>query len=361
MKHLQRRTAMLLASLAMTALTAGLAQAAEPLKVGFVYVGSIGDYGWNYAHNRGRLAVEKEFGDKVQTSYVENVAEGPDAQRVITQLANTGHDLIFTTSFGFMNPTLRVAKKFPAVKFEHATGFKRADNMATYSARFYEGRHIAGIIAGKMTKTGNVGYIASFPIPEVIRGINAATIAARSVNPDARMKVIWVSTWGDPGKEADAAKALIDQGVDVIMQHTDSPAAVRVAEERGVWAFGQASDMVTFGPKAHLTAIIDNWDPYYIARTRAVMDGTWKSGDVWGGFKSGMVVMSPYNPAIPADVVALAEKAREGIIAGSVHPFAGPLKDQSGNIVVEAGKVADDGMLLGMNFYVEGVEGKIPQ
>ncbi len=359
MKQLRKMTAILLAGMVAT-LSFGAAQA-EPVKVGFVYVGSIGDYGWNYAHNAGRLAVEKEFGDKVKTSYVENVAEGPDAQRVITQLANTGHKLIFTTSFGFMNPTLRVAKQFPDVRFEHATGFKRADNLATYSARFYEGRHIAGLLAGKMSKTGNIGYIASFPIPEVIRGINAATIAARLVNPKARMKVIWVSTWGDPGKEADAAKTLIDQGVDVIMQHTDSPAAVRVAQDRGVWAFGQASDMVAFGPKAHLTAIIDNWAPYYIARTKAVMDGSWKSGDVWGGFKSGMVVMAPYNPAIPADVVVMVEKARKGIIDGSVHPFAGPLKDQAGKIVVAAGKVADDGMLLGMNFYVEGVEGKIPQ
>ena len=360
MKQLKKLATLLASGLAVAAITAGSAQA-EPLKVGFVYVGSVGDYGWNYAHNRGRLALEEALGDKVKTSYVENVAEGPDAQRVITQLANTGHDLIFTTSFGFMNPTLRVAKDFPNVKFEHATGFKRADNLATYSARFYEGRHIAGIISGKMTKTGNIGYIASFPIPEVIRGINAATIAARSVNPNAKMKVIWVSTWGDPGKEADAAKTLIDQGVDVIMQHTDSPAAVRVAEERGVYAFGQASDMVAFGPKAHLTAIIDNWDPYYIARAKAAMDGTWTSTDTWGGFKSGMVVMSPYNPAIPGNVVALAEAARKGIIDGSVHPFAGPLKDQAGKIVVEAGKNAEDGMLLGMNFYVEGVEGKIPQ
>lgn len=360
MKQIRKTTTTLLAGLAAAAVTLGAAQA-EPLKVGFVYVGSVGDYGWNYAHDRGRLALEKALGDKVTTSYVEDVAEGPDAQRVITQLANTGHQLIFTTSFGFMNPTLRVAKQFPDVKFEHATGFKRSDNAATYSARFYEGRHVAGIIAGKMSKTGTIGYIASFPIPEVIRGINAATIAARLVNPDAKMKVIWVSTWGDPGKEADAAKTLIDQGADVIMQHTDSPAAVRVAQERGVWAFGQASDMVNFGPKSHLTAIIDNWDPYYIARAQAVLDGTWKSGDVWGGFKSGMVVMSPYNPAIPADVVAMAEKARMGIEDGSVHPFAGPLKDQSGKTVVEAGKVADDGMLLGMNFYVEGVDGKMPQ
>ena len=260
-----------------------------------------------------------------------------------------------------MNPTVRVAKRFPKVKFEHATGFKRADNVATYSARFYEGRHVIGLIAGKMTKTNVLGYVASFPIPEVIRGINAVAIAARSVNPKVTVKVVWVSSWFDPGKEADAAKALVDQGADVMLQHTDSPAPVQAAERRGIWAVGQASDMKAFGPKAHLTAIIDDWAPYYIERTKAVLDGTWKSGDVWGGFKSGMVKLSSYNSAIPADVVAMAEKARKGIIDGSVHPFAGPIKDQSGKVILKAGEVMDDKTMLGMNFYVEGVEGKIPQ
>lgn len=343
------------------AMPGGASAQSDPLKVGFVYVGPIGDHGWSYEHNQGRLSIEKAFGDKVQTTYVEKVPEGADAQRVINQLAASGHKLIFTTSFGYMNPTLRVAKKFPDVNFEHATGFKRDNNVATYSARFYEGRHVVGLIAGKMTKTNTIGYVASFPIPEVIRGINAVALAARSVNPDVKIKVVWVSSWFDPGKEADAAKTLIDQGADIIMQHTDSPAPVQVAESRGVWTIGQASNMSAFGPKAHLTAIIDNWSPYYVARTKAVLDGTWETADTWGGFKSGMVQMAPYNEAIPADVVALAEAARQGIIDGTVHPFAGPIKDQSGKVVVPAGEVASDEMLLGMDFYVEGVEGKIPQ
>lgn len=345
---------------AMFAIT-GAAQAADPMKVGFVYVGPIGDHGWSYEHNQGRLAIEKAFGDKVKTSYVEKVPEGADAARVISKLAQSGHDLIFTTSFGYMNPTLKVAKRFPKVKFEHATGFKRSKNVATYSARFYEGRHVVGLIAGKMTKTNVIGYVASFPIPEVIRGINAIAIAARSVNPKVKVKVIWVSSWFDPGKESDAAKAMIDQGVDVMLQHTDSPAPLQTAQKRGIWAIGQASDMKAFGPKAQLTSIIDNWAPYYIERTRAAMDGSWKSQDVWGGFKSGMVQLAPYNPAIPADVVALAEKARKGIIAGTVHPFAGPIKDQSGKIIVKAGEIMSDKMKASMNFYVEGVEGKIPK
>ena len=339
----------------------GPAKAAEPLKIGFVYVGPIGDHGWTYEHNQGRLAVKKALGDKVKTSYVEKVAEGADAQRVISRLASSGHKLIFTTSFGYMNPTIKVAKRFPKVNFEHATGFKRGRNVATYSARFYEGRHVAGLIAGKMTKTNILGYVASFPIPEVIRGINATILAARSVNPKIKIKVVWVSTWFDPGKEADAANAMIDQGADIIMQHTDSPAPLQVAQRRGVWAIGQASDMTAFGPKAHLTSIIDNWGPYYVARAKAVLDGTWKSGDVWGGFKSGMVQLAPYNKAIPADIVALGEKARKGLIDGSVHPFQGPIKDQSGKIVVPAGQRASDRLLLGMNFYVEGVDGSIPK
>jgi basic membrane protein A len=340
---------------------AGTVAQAEPFQVGFVYVGPIGDHGWSYQHNVGRLAIEEAYGDKVKTSYVENVAEGADASRVIDRLATTGNDLIFTTSFGFMNPTIKSAKKHGKVLFEHSTGFKRADNVATYSSRFYEGRHVVGLIAGKMTKTNVIGYIASFPIPEVIRGINATVLAARSVNPDVTIKIIWVNTWFDPGKEADAAKTLIDQGADILCQHTDSPAPTQVAEARGVWAVGQASDMTHFGPKAHLTSIVDNWAPYYLERVKAAMEGTWKSTDTWGGFKSGMVQLAPYNKGIPADVVALAEKARQGLIDGTVNAFAGPIKDQSGKVVVPAGEVADDGMLLGMNFYVEGITGNIPK
>ncbi len=339
----------------------GSALAAEKMKVGFVYVGPIGDHGWSYEHNQGRLAVENAFSDKVKTTYVEKVAEGADAARVIDKLASTGHKLIFTTSFGYMNPTLRVAKKRKNVMFEHATGFKRSNNVSTYSARFYEGRYVVGKIVGKMTKSNIIGYVGSFPIPEVIRGINATFLAARSVNPKVKIKVVWVSSWFDPGKEADAAKTLIDQGADVIMQHTDSPAPVQVAEKRGKWAVGQASDMHAFGPKAQLTAIIDNWSPYYVARTKAVLDGTWKSMDTWGGFKSGMVTLAKYNKAIPADVVALAKQTHQGIINGTIHPFAGPVKDQSGKVRVKAGEKPDDGMLAGMNFYVEGIDGSIPK
>jgi basic membrane protein A len=348
------------------ALALGLAMVASggaqaQTKVGFVYVGPVGDHGWSYEHNQGRLAVEKEFGDKVKTTYVENVSEGPDAARVIQQLARAGNDIIFTTSFGFMNPTLQVAKRFPKVKFEHATGFKRAANVSTYSARFYEGRHVIGLIAGKMTKTNTVGYIASFPIPEVVRGINAAYLAAKSVNPAVKFKVVWVSTWFDPGKEADAAKALIDQGADVLMQHTDSPAAMQIAEKQGIFAFGQASDMKKFGPNAQLTSIIDDWAPYYIARVKAVMDGTWKSTDTWDGIGPGMVGIAEFSDKIPADVKAMAAKARDDIAAGKLHPFTGPIIKQDGSPWLTAGQTAPDGDLAGMNFYVEGIEGSLPK
>lgn len=351
--------ALALAVVGATALSLA-AQAAEPTKIGFIYVGPIGDHGWSYRHDVGRLAIEKEFGDKVKTSYVESVSEGPDAERVINQLASSGHKLIFTTSFGFMNPTLKSAKRNPSVMFEHATGYKQTKNVATYGARFYEGRYVIGTIAGKLTKSNTIGYVGAYPIPEVVRGINAFLLGARSVNPNVKVKVIWVNSWYDPGKEADAAKALIDQGVDILAQHTDSPAPLQVAEKRGILGFGQASDNLHFAPKAQLTAIIDNWDSYYVARAKAVIDGTWKSGDVWGGLKSTMVSMAPYTN-MPADVKALAQKVEADIIAGKLLPFAGPIKDQSGKVVVKAGESLDDGALLGMNWYVEGVEGKLPK
>jgi basic membrane protein A len=337
-----------------------VAVAAEPMKVGFVYVGPIGDHGWTYRHDVGRLAIEKAFGDKVKTSFVENVSEGPDAERVVRQLASSGHDLIFTTSFGYMNPTLKVAKRFPKVRFEHATGYKRAKNVSTYSARFYQGRYVLGVIAGKMSKTNTIGYVASFPIPEVVRGINAFILGARSVNPKMKIKVVWVSTWYDPAKEGDAAKALIDQGADIISQHTDSPAPLQVAQQRGVMGFGQASDMIHFAPKAQLTAIIDNWDAYYIQRTKAVMDGSWKSGDVWDGIKEKMVEMAPYTN-MPDDVKKLAMATEEAIRSGKLHPFQGPINDQSGKQVAAAGAHLDDGVLAGMNYYVEGVDGELPK
>ncbi|MCF8466379.1 MAG: BMP family ABC transporter substrate-binding protein [Sneathiella sp.] len=339
----------------------GSTAAAEETKVGFIYVGPIGDFGWTNRHDIGRHAVQEEFGDKVKTGFVESVKEGPDSERVIRQMAADGYKLIFTTSFGFMNPTLKVAKQFPDVKFEHATGYKRADNVSTYSSRFYEGRYVVGKIAGKMTKTNIIGYVGSFPIPEVVRGINAMTLAARSINPDVKVKVAWVSTWYDPGKEGDAAKALIDAGADVILQHTDSPAPLQVAESRGVWAVGQASDMAKFAPKSQLTAIVDNWNGYYIARTKAVMNGTWKSEDTWGGFKAGMVELAPFNKAIPSDVVELANATRKGIEDGTILPFAGPFNKQDGSVGAADGTSLDDGTLLGMNWYVEGVEGSLPK
>ncbi len=356
-----RRALLAMAASAALALPGVGMSADSPLKVGFVYVGPVGDHGWTYRHDIGRLAIEEKFGDKVETTFVESVPEGADAERVIRKLASSGHGLIFTTSFGYMNPTVKVAKQFPDVKFEHATGYKRGDNVSTYSSRFYEGRTILGTMAGMMTKSNTIGYIASFPIPEVVRGINAFTIAMRKVNPDATVKVIWVNTWYDPGKEADAAKTLIDQGVDIITQHTDSPAALQVAEERGVLGFGQASDMSSFAPNAQLTAIVDDWDPYYIERTQAVIDGTWESTDTWKGINSGMVAMSDYGPKVPDDVKAAADLIREGIVEGTLHPFAGPIKNQAGEVVVAEGEVLDDGVLLGMDYYVEGVQGTLPK
>ena len=265
------------------------------LTVGFVYVGPIGDHGWTYMHDKGRLAIEEEFGDMVKTVYVENVKYGPDAERVIRQMAQEGVDIIFATSFGYMEQMLKVAKEFPDVYFEHATGYKTAPNMSVYSSRFYEGRYIQGVIAGTMSKAGKAGYIASFPIPEVIRGINAFYLGATSVNPDFDIDIVWVNTWYDPGKEADAAKVLISEGADIITQHTDSPAPLQTAEKMGVVGFGQASDQIKFAPKAQLTAILDVWDSYYISRVRAAMNGTWTESNTWGGMDTGMVQMADYT------------------------------------------------------------------
>lgn len=356
MKTLTRRTILkTTAAAGALPIIGSSAFAADPLKVAFVYLGPIGDHGWTYAHEQGRQDVIKKFGDKVQTTIVENVSEGPDSERVIRRLAEEGNKLIFTTSFGYMNPTLKVAKRFKDVKFEHATGYQRAPNMSTYNARFYEGRAVCGTIAGHMSKTGVAGYIASFPIPEVVMGINAFTLAARKVNPDFKTKVLWVSSWYDPAKEADAAKALFDQGSDVIAQHTDSPAALQTCEQRGLMAFGQAWDMSNFAPKAHLTAIVNRWGPYYEARVQQLLDGKWEAGDTWWGLKEGVLEMSPYNEVIPADVQAAAEATRTGIIDGSVNPFAGPIKDNAGKERLASGALGD-GDLHKMDWYVEGVQ-----
>ena len=341
-------------------LVVGAASGADKLKVGFIYVGPIGDHGWTYQHHQGLLAVEEAFGDKVETVYVENVAEGPDAERAITRLARQGAGIIFTTSFGYMDPTIKVAKNFPDVKFEHGTGYKRADNVTTYSARFYEGRYVIGQIAARMSKSGVAGYIASFPIPEVVRGINSFLLGAQSINPDFKLKIVWVSTWFDPGKEADAAKVLIGQGADIITQHTDSTAPLQIAAEQGVLGFGQASDMIKFAPDSQLTAIIDDWAPYYVRRVGAVLDGTWKSEDTWDGMGPGMVAMAPYTN-LPDDVVAMAQETEAKITSGEFHPFTGPIHNQEGELVIGEGEVLDDGVLLGMNWYVKGIDDKLPQ
>ena len=355
-----RRAFALIVSLALLLSISTLAFGDDGLKVGFIYVGPIGDHGWTYQHHQGLLAVEQEFGDHVETIYVENVAEGPDAERAITRLARQGAGLIFTTSFGFMDPTVKVAARFPDVKFEHATGYKRADNVSTYSARFYEGRYIIGQIAAQMSEAGVAGYIASFPIPEVVRGINSFLLGAQTINPDFKLKVIWVNTWFDPGKEADAAKVLIGQGADIITQHTDSTAPLQIAEEQGVVGFGQASDMHEFAPTAQLTAIIDEWAPYYVERTRAVLEGTWESIDTWDGIAPGMVRMSEYLN-MPEEVAALARETEAMIASGELHPFKGPIYNQDGEMVIGEGEVLDDGTLLGMNWYVQGVDDKLPE
>jgi basic membrane protein A len=348
-------------ALAATMGTAAFAQ--EKTKVGFVYVGSVNDGGWTTSHDKARLAMEAHFGDKVETVFVENVAEGPDSERVMTQMALDGADLIFTTSFGYMDPTNNIAAKFSDVKFEHATGYKRLhDNVSTYSARFYEGRAIQGHIAGKMTKSNIVGYIGSYPIPEVIRGINSAFIHARKVNPDVQFKIIWAYTWFDAAKEADAAKVLIEQGADVVLQHTDSTAPQAAAQEAGnVVTFGQASDMEQYAPFPRVSSIIDEWAPYYIARTQAVMDGTWAQIDTWDGIGAGMVGIGEISDAVPADVKAEAEAMKAAIADGSYHPFTGPLNKQDGTVFLAEGEVADDGALAGMNFYVEGLDAELPQ
>lgn len=338
---------------------AATAQAADKLKACWVYTGPIGDFGYSYQHDQGRLEVEKALGDKVETAYLENVSEGPDADRAFERLAREKCKIIFGTSFGFMDAEVKVAKKFPKVMFEHATGFKTGDNLGIYNARFYEGRYVLGQIAAKESKKGLAGYIVSFPIPEVVMGINSFILGAQSVNPDFKVKIVWVNSWFDPGKEADAAKALFDQGADIIVQHTDSTAALQVAEERKLHGFGQSSDMIKFAPNAQLTSLTDEWGPYYISRVQAALDGTWKSDNVWLGIKDGAVKLAPFTN-MPDDVKAMAE-ATEKKIAGGWNPFTGPVSKQDGSAWLKDGEVADDGTLLGMNFYVKGIDDKLPQ
>lgn len=346
------------AGLAIAAITGASAQ--EKLKIGFIYVGPVGDMGWTYQHEVGRKAIQDQFKDKIDTTYLENVNEGPDAERSIEQLVRAGNKLIYTTSFGFMDATAKVAKKYPNVNFEHATGYKRDKNLATYSGRFYEGRYIQGQIAAKMSKTGTIGYIGSFPIPEVVSGINAMMLGAQSVRPDMKVKIIWVNTWYDPGKEAAAARALADQGADILTQHTDSAAATQFANERGIYSFGQDSDMIKFGPKSQLTAIINNWTPYYTDRIKLALDGKWATGDVWGGLSSKIVQMAAYTN-MPDDVKKMAQETEAAISSGKLHAFKCPVLAQDGKPVeCKGGTHLDDGQILGMNYFIKGIDDKLP-
>ena len=339
----------------------GTIAAEAKVKACWIYVGPIGDFGYSYQHHQGLLQAKEKFGDQLETAYLESVPEGADAERAIERFARSGCNIIFATSFGYMDPLNKVAGKFPDVKFEHATGYKREHpNVSTYNSKFHEGRYVQGVIAAKESKAGVAGYIASFPIPEVVMGINAFMLGAQSVNPDFKVKVVWANTWFDAGKEADAAKALIDQGVDIITQHTDSTAPMQVATERGIKAFGQASDMIKFGPKTQLTSIVDDWGPYYIERIQEVIDGTWKQSDVWGGMKEGHVVMAPYAN-MSDETKKLAEETEAKIKSGAFNPYTGPVTKQDGTEWLKAGEVAQDSVLLGLNFYVKGVDDKLPQ
>ena len=348
-----------LAALAGAAALATNALAAD--NICFVYVSPVGDAGWTFQHDLGRKDMEKALAGKVTTKFVENVAEGADAERVIRELAQSGCKVVFATSFGYMNYMEKVSKQFPKVTFMHATGYKTGPNFGIYNARFYEGRYLNGVIAGKMTKSNILGYVAAFPILEVLQGINAFARGARSVNPKAEVRVIWVNSWYDPGKEREAATTLMSQGADIVTHHTDSTAVVQAAEEKGKYAFGYHSDMSKYGPKAHLTATTHVWGDFYAKTVNDAIGGTWKTTNVWGGMKDGMIKLAPLSPAIPADVKTLVAKLEGEIKAGTLHPFAGPVVDQDGKTRIAAGKAMSDEELGKMDYYVEGVASKLPK
>ena len=334
---------------------------AEPLKIAFAYVGPVGDGGWTFAHDNGRKALEAEFGDKVVTSFVENVPESADAERVIRDLAGQGNKIVFGTTFGYMEPMLKVAADFKDVKFEHATGYKQAENMRTYDSRTYEGAYMAGVIAGAMTKTNTLGVVASIPIPEVIRNINSFTLGAQSVNPKIKTKVVWVNGWFDPPKETEAATSLLNGGADILFQNTDSSAVLQTAEKAGKRAFGWDSDMTAYGPKAHLGSAVINWGPYYIKAVKDVMDGTWQGNSgVWWGHKEGAIDMVSIAEDVPAEIKAKIDTIKAGLKDGSFHPWTGPILGQDGKEVLPKDVKADDAFLGGIKFYVKGVEGKVP-
>ncbi len=334
---------------------------AEPLKIAFAYVGPVGDGGWTFAHDNARKALEKEFGDKIVTSYVENVPESADAERVLRDMASQGNKLIFGTTFGYMEPMLKVAADNKEVKFEHATGYKQADNMRTYDSRTYEGAYMAGVIAGKMTKSNTLGVVASIPIPEVIRNINSFTMGAQSVNPKIKTKVVWVNEWFNPPKETEAATSLINGGADVLFQNTDSPAVLKTAQEKGKRAFGWDSDMTAYGPKAHLASAIINWSPYYIKATRDVVEGKWTGNSgVWWGVKEGAIDIVSIADDVPEDTKKKVEEIKAGLKAGTYSIWKGPITGQDGKELLKKDEIADDKFLSGINFYVKGVEGKVP-
>ena len=345
---------------AMAAASAAPAKA-EPLKIAFAYIGPVGDGGWTFAHDNARKAVEKEFGDKVVTSFVEKVPEGADAERVFRDMAGQGNKLIFGTTFGYMEPMFKVAADLKDVKFEHATGFKQTENMRTFDSRTYEGAYMAGVIAGGMTKTNTLGVVGSIPIPEVIRNINSFTLGAQSVNPKIKTKVVWVNEWFNPPKESEAAQSLINGGADVLMQNTDSSAVLQTAEKAGKYAFGWDSDMTAYAPKAHLASAVINWAPYYIKATRAALDGTWKGGEAaWWGVKEGAIDLVSISDKVPAELKDKVEKVKAGLKDGSLVIWKGPIIGSDGKEVLAKDAVADDKFMSGVNFYVKGVDGKIP-
>ena len=340
---------------------APVATAPAPLNIAFAYVGPVGDGGWSFAHDNGRKALEKELGDKIKTSFVESVPESADAERVFREMAGEGKNkLIFGTTFGYMESMLKVAADHKDIRFEHATGYKTAENLRTYDSRTYEGAYMAGVIAGGMTKTNTLGVVGSVPIPEVLRNINSFTLGAQSVNPKITTKVVWVNEWFSPPKETEAATTLINGGADVLFQNTDSPAVLKTAQEKGKRAFGWDSDMTAYGPKAHLASAVINWGPYYIKTTKEALDGKWATGSSWWGVKEGAIDIVSIADDVPADIKAKVEAVKAGLKDGSFSIWKGPIVGQDGKEVVAAGAVADDKFLSGVNFYVKGVDGKVP-
>jgi basic membrane protein A and related proteins len=338
----------------------GTLAASAPLKVAFSYVGPVGDAGWTFAHDRGRKAIAQKFGSKISTSFVENVPESADAERVITDLASQGNRLIFGTTFGYMEPMLKVAREFPEVRFEHATGYQTSANLRTYDSRTYEGAYLAGVVAGAMTTSKVLGVVASIPIPEVIRNIDSFTLGAQTQKPEVTTKVVWINRWFDPPKEGEAAQALINQGADVLMQNTDSSAVLQTAEKAGKLSFGWDSDMSHFGPNAHLASAVVNWAPYYEKAVGDVLAGTWSTGQTWWGVKEGAIDLVSLSDKVPAATRTKLEEVKAGLRAGTYAIWKGPIADQAGNVVLAPGAVADDAFLLAIHFYVKGVEGSLP-